>query len=130
MSSYLEGQETGEEEEDDRAEHDHDLPPAPGHRGGLLPLARPRPRPVVLARAARVRRHLHCRVSITRLTKIILNLDRGGEVAGDDGVEEDEDQQRHPEEEADDREEEGLDPGRVHVRVALRVVGVRVLGQG
>ena len=57
-------------------------------------------------------------------------LDRGGEVAGDDGVEEDEDQQRHPEEEADDREEEGLDPGRVHVRVALRVVGVRVLGQG
>ena len=70
MSSYLEGQETGEEEEDDRAEHDHDLPPAPGHRGGLLPLARPRPRPrpVVLARAARVRRHLHCRVSITRLS--------------------------------------------------------------
>ena len=69
MSSYLEGQETGEEEEDDRAEHDHDLPPAPGHRGGLLPLSRPspRPRPVVLARAARVRRHLHCRVSITRL---------------------------------------------------------------
>ena len=130
MSSYLEGQETGEEEEDDRAEHDHDLPPAPGHRGGLLPLPLARPRPVVLACAARVRRHLHCRVSITRLTKIILNLDRGGEVAGDDGVEEDEDQQRHPEEEADDREEEGLDPGRVHVRVALRVVGVRVLDQG
>ena len=71
MSSYLEGQETGEEEEDDRAEHDHDLPPAPGHRGGLLPLARPRPRPVVLAGAARVRRHLHCRVSITRLSTVL-----------------------------------------------------------
>ena len=71
MSSYLEGQETGEEEEDDRAEHDHDLPPAPGHRGGLLPLPLSRPRPVVLARAARVRRHLHCRVSITRLSTVL-----------------------------------------------------------
>ena len=40
----LEGEEAGEEEEDHRAQHQHDLPPAPGDGGRLRPLpARPRP---------------------------------------------------------------------------------------
>ena len=53
-------------------------------------------------------------------------------MAGDDGVEEDEDAERQPEEQADDREEEGLRPGRGHVGRAAGVVGVirLVVGDG
>ena len=54
----------------------------------------------------------------------------GREVAGDDGVEEDEDAEGQPEEQADDREEEGLRPGRVHVGRAAGVVGVLLLVVG
>ena len=45
-------------------------------------------------------------------------------MAGDDGVEEDEDAEGQPEEQADDREEEGLRPGGVHVGGAAGVGGV------
>ena len=59
------------------------------------------------------------------------HVDIGGEVTGDDGVEEDEDAERQPEEEADDGEEEGLCPGRVHVGGTARVGGVvLVVGDG
>ena len=59
------------------------------------------------------------------------HVDIGGEVTGDDGVEEDEDAEREPEEEADDGEEEGLGPGRVHVGGTARVGGVvLVVGDG
>ena len=53
-------------------------------------------------------------------------------MAGDDGVEEDEDTERQPEEQADDREEERLRPGRVHVGGAAGVGGVvqLVVGDG
>ena len=55
----------------------------------------------------------------------------GREVAGDDGVEEDQHAQRQPEEQADYREEEGLRPGRVHVGGAAGVGGVLlVVGDG
>ena len=59
------------------------------------------------------------------------HVDVGGEVGRNDGVEKDEDTQRQPEEQADDREEEGLRPGRVHVCGAAGVGGVLlVVGDG
>ena len=55
----------------------------------------------------------------------------GREMAGDDRVEEDEDTEWQPEEQADDREEEGLRPGRVHVGGAAGVGWVLlVVGDG
>ena len=52
------------------------------------------------------------------------HVDVGGEVGRNDGVEKDEDAQWQPEEQADDREEEGLRPGGVHVGGAAGVGGV------
>ena len=65
------------------------------------------------------------------LTSVFGHVDVGGEVGRNDGVEKDEDAQRQPEEQADDREEEGLRPGRVHVCGAAGVGGVLlVVGDG
>ena len=56
----------------------------------------------------------------------------GREMAGDYGIEEDEDAERQPEEQADDREEECLRPGRGHVGGAAGVGGIfqLVVGDG
>ena len=55
----------------------------------------------------------------------------GGQMAGNDGVQEHEDKQGQPEEQADDGQEEALSPGRVHVGVAGGVDGiVFVVGNG
>ena len=65
------------------------------------------------------------------LTCVLGHVHVGREVAGDDGVEEDQHAQRQPEEQADDGEEERLRPGRVHVCGAAGVGGVvLVVGDG
>ena len=65
------------------------------------------------------------------ITCVLGHVHVGREVAGDDGVEEDQHAQRQPEEQADDGEEERLRPGRVHVCGTPGVGGVvLVVGDG
>ena len=69
--------------------------------------------------------------NFTGLTSVLGHVHIGRQMAGDDGVEEDEDTEREPEKQADDGEEEGLRPGRVHVGGAAGVGGVLlVVGDG